>query len=80
MSGDIFAYSGDLFYIFAAQKYGVNYFRPVAGEILQCSKLGVHPAPCVHILAAGCTNFSIYAPGGCMVFPHYEYLYIGMCI
>ena len=46
----------------------------------QCSKLRVHPAPCVHILAAGCIDFSNCAPGGCMVFPHYEYLYTGMYI
>ena len=40
----------------------------------QCSKLRVHHAPCVHILAAGCMGFSIRAPGGCMAFPNYEYL------
>ena len=36
-------------------------------------------APCVHILAAWCIDFSTCAPRGCMAFPHYEYLYIGMC-
>ena len=28
---------------------------------LQCSKLKVHPAPCVHILAVGCKDFSTCA-------------------
>ena len=26
-------------------------------DIFMCSKLRVHHAPCVHILAAGCTDF-----------------------
>ena len=33
-----------------------------------CSKLRVHPAPCVHNLADGCTYFSTCAPGVCMSF------------
>ena len=37
----------------------------------QYSKLRVHPAPCVHILAAGCTDFSTCAPGVCMLFLTY---------
>ena len=36
----------------------------IIGE--QCSKLRVHPAPCVHILAAGCMDFKPCAPGMCM--------------
>ena len=35
---------------------------------IQCSKLRVHPAPCVHNLAAGCKHFSTCAPGVCMFF------------
>ena len=34
--------------------------------ITKCSKLRVHPAPCVHILAAGCTDVGTCAPGMCM--------------
>ena len=34
---------------------------------MQCPKLRVHPAPCVHMLAAGCTGFSTCAPGMCML-------------
>ena len=49
-------------------------------NVFMCSKLTVHPAPYVHILAAGCINFSSYAPGWCIFFPHNEYLYIGMCM
>ena len=33
-------------------------------------------APCVHILAAGCTDFSTCAPFVCMVYLTYDYLYI----
>ena len=29
---------------------------------LQCSKLKVHPASCVHILAAGCIDFANVQP------------------
>ena len=46
--------------------------------IYQCSELMVHPAPCVHILTAGCTDVSTCAPGVCMLFQIYDvYLYIG---
>ena len=30
-----------------------------------------NPAPCVHILAAGCMDFKPCAPGVCMYFQHY---------
>ena len=46
---------------------------------IQCSKLRVHPAPGVHILAAGCMDFKPCAPGMCMYIPNYEYLHIEMC-
>ena len=46
---------------------------------VQCSKLRVHPAPSVHILAAGCMDFKPSAPGVCMYIQHYEYLCIDMC-
>ena len=36
---------------------------------IQCSKLRVHPAPCVHILAVRCMDFETCAPGVCMIFP-----------
>ena len=36
--------------------------------LFQCSKLRVQPAPCVHILAAGCTDLSTCAPGVNMLF------------
>ena len=39
----------------------------------------MHPAPCVHLLAAGCIDVRYCAPRGCMAFPHYAYLHIGMC-
>ena len=42
----------------------------------QCSKLRLHPAPCVHILAAGCIDFETCAPGVCMVFPNFKLVYI----
>ena len=38
--------------------------------VCQCSKLRVHPAPCVHVLAAGCRDFSTCAHGVCMLFPY----------
>ena len=31
--------------------------------LCRCSKSRVHPAPCVHILAAGCMYFETCAPG-----------------
>ena len=47
---------------------------------MHCSKLRVYPAPCVHILAAGCiiTDFETCAPGVCMLlkFPQF----IQVCI
>ena len=36
--------------------------------LFQCSKSRVHPAPCVHILAAGWTDFSTCAPGVHMLY------------
>ena len=36
--------------------------------IIQCSKLRVHPALCVHKLDAECTYFGTDAPGGCTLF------------
>ena len=38
----------------------------------QCSKLRMHPAPCVHILAAGCMDFKTCAPGVCTIFSTFE--------
>ena len=60
---------GDFFFMFEKCLTVIFY------TISQCSKLRVHPAPCVHILAAGCIDFSTCAPGGCMFFPHNEYFY-----
>ena len=42
----------------------------------QCSKLRAHPAPCVHILAAGCTDFETCALGVCTIFPSFNRAYI----
>ena len=52
---------------FKKQQYRCARFR---GNDLrnQCSKLRVHPAPGVHNLAAGCTDFATYAPGECTLF------------
>ena len=44
----------------------------------QCSKLRVHPAPCVHILVAGCIGFRTCAPSRCMLFSNFHYDHIEM--
>ena len=44
----------------------------------QCSKLRVHPAPVVHILVIGCTGIGSCAPGMCMLFSNFNYIYIKM--
>ena len=49
--------------------HGITRFAPI---IIQCSKLRVHPAPGVHILAARCMDLATCAPGVCMVFPTFR--------
>ena len=49
--------------------------RAEGKSVWQCSKLRVHPAPCVHNLAAGCMAFETCAPGVCMVFRTFRLVY-----
>ena len=58
--------------------YNKDYERKL--ETCQCSKLRVHPAPGVHVLAAGCMDFKPCAPGVCMYIQNSVYLYIEMSL
>ena len=50
----------------------------VFSNIMQCSKLKVHPAQDVHNLAARCTHFHTCAPGECILFQSIFLQYIGL--
>ena len=78
MSGDVSMVSKVAVNRFIGHDYGFHQFTN--SKDIQCSKLRVHPAPCVHDFNAGCTILKEVHPA-CARFSHnlvYILVYVHM--